>query len=314
MKILKVFSKYNNRDKNFSIQTDWCPYIYEQSLSLKKSGVEVDFFMIEGKGIVGYLKYLQPLKDSIIKNKYDIIHAYYGFCGMLSVLQRHSPVVISFLGSDINERKDRFFSKAAMLLSTYNIFVEKKLAKKVNAKKHYSIIPFGVDLNVFFPMDKNLCRRQMDLDIDSRIALFCSSASRRVKNYQLAKNAVKLVGNINIVQLQGGYTREEINKLINACDFLLMTSLYEGSPQIIKEAMACNCPIVSTDVGDVKEMIGGIKGCFITSFKPAEVAEKIKMALEFNSKTNGREKIKQFDLDTMTEKIILIYQNIINKN
>ena len=88
--------------------------------------------------------------------------------------------------------------------------------------------------------------------------------------------------------------REEVNLLLNACNLLLLTSTSEGSPQVIKEAMACNRPIVATDVGDIRELIGDTEGCYLTSFDPDDVAKKIKLALQFETSINASERIKRF--------------------
>jgi len=293
------------------MQNNW-PFIYEQSESLKKLGIEMDLFLIKGKGILGYLKNLKPLRNLVKLNSYDLIHAHYGLSGMLAVMQRLSPVIISIIGSDIYRRRDRIFSKIAIRLSAHNIFVEKKLSERAKAKNNYSIISYGVDTDIFTPLDKNECRKQMNLDIESRIALFPSSFNRPEKNYLLAKKAVELVGGMKIIQMGGDYTREEVNKLFNACDLVLMTSLTEGSPMVIKEAMACNCSIVSTDVGDVKEIIGNTRGCYISSFDPEDVADKIKKAIDFGRRTDGREKIKRFEINTIARQIKSIYEQVIN--
>jgi len=269
--------------------------------------------VVEGKGIWGYLKNLPSLRKKIISNRYDILHAYYGLCGLLAVFQRMIPVVISFIGSDINNKRHKFLSKVALHFSAYNIFVEKKLAKKAGVKKNYAIIPFGVDLETFKPLDKANCRAKMQLDNEIPIILFCSSANRPVKNYALAEKSVALLNGVKMVQLGGGYTRQQINFLYNACDVLLMTSFAEGSPQVIKEAMACGCPIVSTDVGDVYEITDGVGGCYITSFDPEDVASKIELALAFKGRTEGRKKIQHLDFNAISHKIENIYNQILLK-
>ena len=79
---------------------------------------------------------------------------------------------------------------------------------------------------------------------------------------------------------------------------MILTSFSEGSPQIIKESMACNCPIVSTDVGDVRDVIGETEGCYICSYDPKDVADKIKLALTYSEekgRTNGRKRIIELD-------------------
>jgi teichuronic acid biosynthesis glycosyltransferase TuaC len=90
-----------------------------------------------------------------------------------------------------------------------------------------------------------------------------------------------------------------------------LTSLHEGSPNIIKEAMACNCPIVSTDVGDVRDVVSGTEGCYVTTYDPEDIAEKLKSALQFNKRTAGREKIQHLDSNIIAHKIISIYKTIL---
>jgi len=291
------------------------PFIKDQSESLTKNSIGIDFFFIQGKGTIGYLKNLPSLKKTIDLYKYDLIHAHYGLSGMLSILQRKIPVIITFHGSDINYQKNNSISSFATLFSKWNIFVSQKLYEKLyfKPKRNFEIIPCGVDFKIFNPIDKNEAKELLGLKIDERYILFPSSFSNEIKNYSLAKKALENINNVTLLELKG-YSRREVNLLLNASELLLITSFSEGSPQIIKEAMACNCPIVSTDVGDVKEVIGDTEGCFITSFDPKEISEKIKMALDFGKRTDGREKILKLglDSDTIAKKIINIYQNVLN--
>lgn len=102
----------------------------------------------------------------------------------------------------------------------------------------------------------------------------------------------------------------------NASDVLLFTSHREGSLNVIKEAMSCNLPIVSTNVGDVEWILGSTEGCYIFSFEVSDVVEKIKKAILFTSKNNrtsGRERIINLELDSesVAEKIISIYRGLI---
>ena len=154
----------------------------------------------------------------------------------------------------------------------------------------------------------------MNFKKDQNICLFSSKKERYEKNYSLAKKAVKIYGNFKIMELTGRHTKEEVNIIINASDCVLLTSFREGSPQIIKEAMACGCPIVSTDVGDAKKIIGDTKGCFIVSYDPSDIADKLTKVLEFSSKTCGRQRIKKLELDshTISKKVKHVYKKVIN--
>jgi len=302
MKILIVCSGNNPYRIN--------PFIKEQAESLNNHGIDIDYFLIKGKGFLGYLSNLPKLRKTIKSKKIDLVHAHYGLSGMLAILQRIRPVTITFHGSDINIRKNKIISKIAMKFSTHNIFVEKSLIKKIRAKKNYTLLSCGVNLDENLPMDKKFCRKQLGLNLESKFALFSSSFDKKVKNYQLAKKAIDLVGGVELLELKG-YNRKEVNMLMNACDLLLVTSFSETGPLVVKEAMACNCPIVTTDVGDVREVIGNTNGCYITSYDPKDVANKIKKTLEFRGKTNGREKATHLDINNVAKEIINIYRKVI---
>jgi glycosyltransferase involved in cell wall biosynthesis len=92
----------------------------------------------------------------------------------------------------------------------------------------------------------------------------------------------------------------------------------EGSPNVIKEAMACNCPIVATDVGDIRWVLGETEGCYISSFDTKEFADKIRLALKYSEtvgRTNGMKRIQELGLDseTIAKRIIDIYKKALNK-
>lgn len=287
------------------------PFVADQMEALKKQGLEIDYFLIKGKGITGYLKNYRDLLGVISKFNPNIVHAHYGLSGLLANLQRKKPVVTTFHGCDVNVPSLRFFSKIADKLSVKSIFISQYLADKMS-KKNATVIPCGVDFNVFFPMKKNEVRSTLGLDLEKKYILFSSSFSTPVKNYPLAKEAISKIGDENLITLElKGYTRQEVAMLMNAVDLVLLTSLREGSPQFIKEAMSCNTPIVSVDVGDVRDVIYKTDGCYIAESTADDLANKIKKALSFKGKTIGREKIKNFDNNSIASKIINIYNSIL---
>jgi len=308
MKILIVCSY-----RNYSVHTNFvAPFIYDQVISLEKKGCEVQYLFVKGGGITAYFRGYFNLIHTVKKWKPDIVHAHGGLCGFISNLQRLIPVVCTYHGSDINLRFNRYISQFSIYFSTYNIFVSQKLIDLAKPKKNYSLIPCGVDLELFYPInDKKACRFKLNLNAEKKYVLFSKMFYDPVKNYPLAKQAIDKLLNVELLEFVG-YTREETCFLMNACDAVLMTSFSEGSPQFIKEAMACNCPIVSVDVGDVKNLINETKGCFITTYDPTSVAENLQSALEFKNKTNGRIKILKFDNVKITNYIIDIYIAVIN--
>ena len=305
MKILIVASYNKNR---------FAPFILEQAEALKKTDCEVEFFGLQGKGLLGYLKNLPALKDKINEFHPDVVHAHYGLSGLFANLQRQVPVVTTYHGSDINVKKVLLFSRIAMCLSAWNIFVSTKTLEIAKPKKKFSLLPCGIDLTDLQLTKKNEARRRMNLSENRKYILFAGAFDNVVKNAPLAKEAVALLqdDNVELLELKG-YSREEVTLLMCAADAFLMTSFTEGSPQVIKEAMACGCPIVSTDVGDVRERMEGVEGCYVANTRnPEELAELLKKAMAFNGKTNGREKIIADGLDNkiISEELIEIYSKI----
>lgn len=295
----------------------FAPFIVEQAEALKRAGCDVDWFGLQGKGVKGYIKNLPALKQKIKECQPDIIHAHYGLSGLFANLQRQVPVVTTYHGSDINDRKVLRFSKLAMRLSAWNIFVSQKTLEIAKPSKKYTLLPCGIDLSDLQLNDRQEARLQMHLDADKKYILFSGAFDNKVKNAPLAKAAVAqlVYPNVELLELKG-YSRYEVTLLMCAADAFLMTSLSEGSPQVIKEAMACGCPIVSVDVGDVKERTDGIEGCFVAQGrKPEELARLIKNAMQFEGKTQGRKRLLADGLDNrqVAEKLINIYETLCRK-
>ncbi len=302
MKVLIVAS-YNKQR--------FAPFIVEQAEALRAAEVEIEYFGVTGKGIFGYLHARKGLMQKIRAFQPDIIHAHYGLCGLLANLQRKIPVVTTYHGSDINVPKILRFSKIAMQLSAWNIFVSQKNVVIAGAKNKYTLLPCGVDLEHFSVRTREQARTALGWNIEEKKVLFAGAFDNQVKNASLAKDAIALLNGVELVELKG-YTREQIANLFYAADALLMTSFTEGSPQVIKEAMACGCPIVSVDVGDVAERIKGVEKCYIAKRTPEDIAAKFQLVLQDTKRTNGRERLLEMGVDNnlVVNKLIEIYKKI----
>ena len=275
------------------------PFVKEQVEALRGQGVECEFFLVKGKGVLGYLKQFKPMKTKILEFCPNVIHAHFGLSGLLANLQRNVPVMTTYHGSDINDRKVLPFSKMAMRLSAWNIFVSRKTMEIAKPKRSYSLLPCGIDLSELQLTERQAARERMRLDRDKQYVLFAGAFDNAVKNAPLAKEAVESLNcsTVELLELKG-YSREEVILLMCAADAFLMTSFTEGSPQVIKEALACGCPIVSVDVGDVRERTQGVDGCYVSDTRePKELADQLRKALSFEGKTQGRERIISDGLD-----------------
>lgn len=307
---MRVLIVANNKSGQFS------PFVIEQVNSLTKLGVEFDFFGVQGKGILGYLSDLTPLKKKIHECQPDLIHAHYGLSGFLANLQRMIPVITTFHGSDVHSKGMNIkISKSAAYFSAYNIYVSKALLDMSEFKgAEKCVIPCGVDIKVFFPIDRDEARKRINWDIEGKYVLFASSFDNEVKNSALAKAAISLVPDARLIELRG-YNREQVNVMMNAANCLLMTSHREGSPVVTKEAMACGTPIVSVNVGDVESVMTDTDGCFITSYNANDIADKLHQALAFKGKTNGRQRIMErgYTTDDVAKQIYHIYQLVLQR-
>jgi glycosyltransferase involved in cell wall biosynthesis len=158
---------------------------------------------------------------------------------------------------------------------------------------------------------------QKKLHADAKNVLFAGAFDNAVKDAPLAKAAINELASegvqVELIELKG-YNRNQVNALMYNCDALLMTSKSEGSPQVVKEAMACGCPIVSVDVGDVAERTSGVEGCYIVRTRETKnIAEALLKAIAFDGKTKGRDRILEMGLsnEQVAERLIAIYEGVL---
>lgn len=306
MKILIVCS---SRAKNEGY------FIDEQVADLRSAGHQAEYFYILKRGLWGYFISWLPLVIRILVYKPDVVHAHYGLSGFIAVLQPFRPVVLTVHGGDIYDRRVARITRIAASLAGQVIAVNEDISKKIGRKQGVRVLPCAVNTKLFMPVDRGLAREKLGIDPSVPMVLFSSRFERKVKNAPLAKRAVELSVMHPVLTEVVQIPRDRMPLLINAADLLLVTSFYEGSPQIVKEAMACNIPVVSTDVGDIRKNFDDLEGYYITGFDAAAIAVKIDEAILYRRtavETKGRARIFQVGLDTetITTALLEIYSSV----
>lgn len=292
-------------------------FVREQGEELRKLGCEIAYYAVVGKGMRGYLRNVKPLRKKIQEFQPDIVHAHYGLCGMVAVLasRKNLPVVITCHNGETLSKIANIISSLAIRRADYTICVAQHIYDKLYLKpKPYIIQPCGIDLIDLPLVDKAKAMKEMGLSSDKINILFGGSFSNARKNAPLAQAAIALLkrDDINLIEMKG-FNRHQVAMLFNACDMLLLPTKSEGSPQVLKEAMACNCPIVATDVADIAFLLKGVTNSYVTTFDPADVADKIQRVIECGERTNGRDRINELRLDNplVCETILGIYKEVL---
>jgi teichuronic acid biosynthesis glycosyltransferase TuaC len=290
------------------------------SLMTFDSTIKIEYALIRGRGIWGYLKNTKSIRRVVKQFKPDLIHAHYSFSGILAVLAFvKKPIITSLMGSDIRLGKlhTQIIRFMAKFFWNKTIVKSEDMKKKINISDAY-IIPNGVNTNIFSPISKNEAREKLNWPLNEKIILFAADSNRKEKNWKLAEEALKLMKLEAEAKFLNNISFNEVVYYYNAADVILLTSLWEGSPNVIKEAMACNKPIVCTNVGDVKWLFSNTDGNYVTEFDHQDVSTKLTIAIDFSQNityTQGRKRLFELGLDSesVAQRIIDLYYEIIRK-
>ena len=311
MKILLVTNMYPVADTPF-----FGTFVKEQAESLKKEGVDVDILFVNGnKNKFNYLWAFPRLWSRLLTRRYDLIHAHYVFSGIIARAQFLYPVVLTHHGSQVFQGWQSPLCRIVSRLVNKTIVMSAEMKTRGKLGR-VTVIPCGIDFELFKPMDYHQARKELNLPEDKKLVLFAGDWDRPVKRFDIIQASVKIlketVPEAELV-LVSKKPLNEVPKYMSACDVLVLASDGEGSPMVIKEAMACNLPIVSVRVGDVPEVIDGTEGCFLCDQDPDDIAEKLNISLGRGKRSNGREKIAHVEIGEISRRIIKLYNEVSNK-
>lgn len=306
MKILYIANAYPvKKDPYFGI------YIKEQYEYIQKN-FELETKLVILKGENTFKKYFQPLNilKVIFTFRPDIIHVHYGLTGIPLLLIYpiifRNKIISTFHGSDINEGGIvMFISKLLALISTKNITSSKEIKEKLKRFQNKTVhIPCGVD--PLFLNQKEIHKRENKI-------IFSGHPDRLVKNFTLFKKAIDILekkyGNSPKIIIFDNKSREEVKHELLTSKCLVMTSISEGSPQVVKEAIVCDLPVVSTAVGDVPYLLEGLPNCFIAN-EADDLAKRIQEVLSSTWEPFPDEVKLNLGNPTICRKIVNLYNEV----
>lgn len=306
-------------------------FVAAQVESLRDAGIETDLLFLDrlADGRQVYRNLADTARARLDSFAPDLVHVMYG--GVMSAVVtkaiRDRPVLVSFCGSDllgirggtVQKMSSRFgvaASKraaaraAGIVVKSENLL--KALPKGVDRSRVW-LLPNGVDLRRFRPIDKDECRRRLAWDPAHKHVLFPADPIRPEKRFALAEAAVahsnQRGGDVELHALKD-VPHEDVPWWLNASDAVILTSTHEGSPNAVKEALACNVPVVSLDVGDVRARIEGIDGCFIADATPQDLATKLGQVFERDRPIEARRQIQEISVERVAEKLREIYTTL----
>jgi len=291
-------------------------FVQQQVESLRREGIEVDVLHVDVKRSKWLYPWsFVPFLRHVLTHRYDLVHAHYVFAGIVARSQFRFPLVLTHHGDEA------FYGWQAPLCWIMSRLVDKVIVVTEQIKRAIGldsavVIPCGVDFDLFKPMPQDWAREQLRLPADKKLVLFVGNYPERRKRFDIAQDAVTRLraGGLD-VDLIVAYKQpyDKVPVYMNACDVLVLPSEREGSPQVVKEAMACNLPVVSVNVGDVPEVLRGVQGCFVCRRTPEAIASKLMLVLERAERTCGREAARRYELTVIAKQIIQVYEQVLSK-
>ncbi len=285
--------------------------------ALERQGVDCTTLAVPGtfepespRTVSDYARYVPKVLGHSLDD-YDVVHANWGLLGPFALAQPTRPVVLSLWGSDLmsDRRWLTAISRFGARRADATVVPSRRMASAL--PEDGTVVPFGIDTDLFRPMPRAEARERVDWDRDGTYVLFPYERSRPEKDYPRARRVVDAVrADAELVELTDA-DYEEMPYYLNASDAVLVTSRRESGPMVVKEAAACNVPVVSTDVGFVRRTLADVDGSYVRE-SDGELAFALNAVIESGERSNGREVLDGLGLDVMGERLVDVYQRALD--
>jgi glycosyltransferase involved in cell wall biosynthesis len=299
-------------------------FVARQADTLRRAGAHVGIVSYSGQmDPRNYLRARRAISRELAATHYDVVHAHFGQ-SVLALPRTDVPVVLTFHGSDLlgvvgddgrYTAKGRFLnlvSRWASRRADAVVVPSQRLGRALPAGVAFTVVPHNADLDVFRPGDKVGARKRRGMDPARHYVLFSGRPSQPVKRLELARRVISMLPapGAELVVVDG-LTSAEVAETMVACDALLVTSLHESGPIMVKEALACDLPVVSVDVGDVAEWITDVPGCELTQDdSPSAITAVLQRALQRSEPFRGRRLVEGLD-ERSVDALLRVYGSVV---
>jgi len=290
-------------------------WVRDQVDEVRGRGVEVDLFEF-ARGRNEYLPATRRLRALLRRERFDLVHAHYGLAGWVARLAGAKPLVVTFHGTDVRHHLVGHLSRRLAwridLVAGVSraLFFPEDGRPGLPAVPGSAVLPCGPDLRRFEPMPRAEARRQLGLDPDGTYLFFAANPTRPEKRHDRAAAVAAACG---ADLLNGGSIEPERMPLwINAANAVLVTSDYEGFGMAAVEALACDVPVLSTDVGIAPYALDGIDGCLCAPFDVDAWAALARRHLAApDPRVAGAARAHTLSAATMAERVIEAYEAVL---
>jgi glycosyltransferase involved in cell wall biosynthesis len=319
MKVLVVTNMYPSAER-----PHWGAFVRSQVESLSALGVENSLYEIEGwKSTARYAHAMRELPRLARHIGADLVHAHYGLSGAAAATVREVPLVVSFCGDDLLGRPDahgRMTPKSRWLVSVSRLAARRadqvivkseEMRKKIPEIADVEVIPNGVDLARFNPIDRGQARAELGWPLEEAVLLFAGPPDEPRKNFPLAREVesrLKASGRgVRLVAFHGR-PQADVALAMSAADVLLLPSFHEGSPNVVKEALAMGLPVVAAPAGDCAERLHGVSPGGVAAREPEAFTRAVEQVLAAGTRSNGREHILPLEISAVARRILALYE------
>jgi glycosyltransferase involved in cell wall biosynthesis len=312
-------------------------FVEQQVKGLRDAGVDLHVVHLDrrGSGMRVYRKIRARVEEAIHEYQPDLVHCMYGgiLAGITTRTCSKKPVVVSYCGSDLLG-EGGVGSLLRRVVGAYRIRASHRAAQRASAvivksaglakalpasvnQRNVFVLPNGIDMERFRPLDRQECRARVGWREDRFHVLFTNGNGDPRKRIELARAAIEALRHRGVTAELNPIPRvphSEVPIWMNAADAVILTSIHEGSPNAIKEALACNRPVVSVDVGDVRERLDGIAGCYLVDASPDAIAEGLYSVYTGPRTVMSRPLMRDLSLEAVTAKLIRIYHSVLTRS